>query len=219
MREKGFSMVVAVDEGGGIGKDGGLPWSLKGDMRWFKELTLCPDREAVLARWRLNSAIIDSHVLEPDQVIARIAKEPPLPTPAPDIRNAVIMGRRTWEGLPERFKPLPSRVNVVLSRDPTFTTDGRFHLFRTLDEALASLLQDETVSQVFVIGGGALYREALSHPKLNFIYRTDIQARLACDTHFPNLTAPWVELAAGPVIAEENLRYRIKIFGREKQAF
>ena len=73
-----FQLVVAAGRALGIGKGGGLPWKLPGDMAYFKELTTA--------------------------------------TRGGGKRNAVVMGRGTWESIPPRFRPLPGRVNVVLSR-------------------------------------------------------------------------------------------------------
>src|SRR6185436_7598490 len=63
----------------------------------------------------------------------------------------VVMGRKTWESLPERFRPLPGRHNIVLSRRADFRAEGA-SVVATLDEALA-LAQREQAARVFVIGG------------------------------------------------------------------
>jgi len=71
--------------------------------------------------------------------------------------HALLMGRRTWESLPARFRPLPGRRNVVLSRDPGFVAPGA-ETAPGLDAALARLADADTV---FVIGGAELYAQAL----------------------------------------------------------
>jgi dihydrofolate reductase len=77
-----FDLVVAATLKGGIGQSGKLPWRLKGDMAFFKQLTTTT-------------------------TTAQKGK-----------RNVVVMGRKTWESIPSNFRPLPNRVNVVLSRRP-----------------------------------------------------------------------------------------------------
>lgn len=213
-----FSLVVATEKHNGIGKDGGLPWSLKGDMRWFKELTTCPDRLAVQARYRLDRAIIDKHIVTPEQLIAQLGKDSGIPKPAPEARNAVLMGRRTWESLPDRFRPLPGRVNGVLSRQPGFKSDGTFQIWTGLDEALSGLQEEETLREIFVIGGGQVYAAALEHPRCARIYRTFIDADFACDTFFPATPADFAEIASTPWITEPPFTYRIQMLEREIKA-
>ncbi|MFT4232235.1 MAG: dihydrofolate reductase [Leucobacter sp.] len=71
----------------------------------------------------------------------------------------VIMGRRTWESLPERFRPLPGRDNVVVTRDPAFDAPGAT-VAHSLEEALAAV-RDRGAELVWIMGGGQLYRAAM----------------------------------------------------------
>lgn len=71
----------------------------------------------------------------------------------------VVMGRKTWLSLPERFRPLPGRRNVVLSRDPGFVAAGA-ETAPSLEAALERLRDADTV---FVIGGADVYAQALPH--------------------------------------------------------
>lgn len=91
----------------------------------------------------------------------------------------VIMGRRTWDSLPPRFRPLPGRRNLVLSRDPAWRADGA-EAFATLDAALAATAG---TPKVFVIGGAQLYAVAL--PLADELELTEIDADLDGDTFFP----------------------------------
>ena len=59
MTDSSFSLVVAADRKLGIGRGGSIPWKLKGDMKFFREITTCPDPEAVHARYRLESGLRD----------------------------------------------------------------------------------------------------------------------------------------------------------------
>jgi len=213
-----FSIVVATDLYRGIGQDGHLPWTLKGDMRWFRELTTCPERPAVQARYRLDVAIRDMHPLTVEQLVARIGKEPGLLTPGPDSRNAVIMGRKTWEGLPERFRPLPGRLNGVLSAADNIKSDGTFKQWASLDEALVQLDQDPTIREIYVIGGGQVYADAILNPNCQRIYRTQINAEVACDTFFPVTPPRFCEVATTPPLIEGDWSYRIQMFEAREAA-
>src|SRR3954452_7140596 len=94
--------------------------------------------------------------------------------------HAVVMGRKTYESLPERFRPLPNRRNLVLSTDPAYRADGA-EVFADLASALDACHGDEC----FVIGGGATYAEALPHA--HRIYATEIDADVEGDAFFPDL--------------------------------
>ncbi|AXB43344.1 dihydrofolate reductase [Amycolatopsis albispora] len=104
----------------------------------------------------------------------------------------VLMGRRTWESLPPRFRPLPGRRNLVLSRTPQEGVET----FADLPAALAAVSGD-----AWVIGGAAVYRAAL--PYADRIVVTEIRESFDGDTHAPEVgRAPdsageWQESASG----------------------
>ena len=91
-------------------------------------------------------------------------------------QNTVIMGRHTWASIPEQFRPLPSRTNIVLST--TLDALPGATVARSLNDALA--MADPT-STVFVIGGAMLYDEALSHPQCGTLHVTMMYKRFDCD--------------------------------------
>jgi dihydrofolate reductase len=91
----------------------------------------------------------------------------------------VIMGRKTWDSLPARFRPLPGRRNLVLTRQPNPTFTGA-EAAATLNEALA-LVAD--APRVFVIGGEQVYRTAL--PQADQLMLTEIDRDFEGDTRFP----------------------------------
>jgi dihydrofolate reductase len=91
----------------------------------------------------------------------------------------VVMGRKTWDSLPARFRPLPGRRNVVITRNPVWRADGA-EPANSFDAALALLADAE---KVFVIGGAELY--ALAMPRADELVLTEIDANLEGDTFFP----------------------------------
>jgi dihydrofolate reductase len=93
--------------------------------------------------------------------------------------HPVVMGRRTWESLPERFRPLPGRRNVVITRNPDWAMEGAERA-GSLDEAL---LQLEDANEVFVIGGAEIYAAAL--PLADELLLTEVEAEIEGDTRFP----------------------------------
>lgn len=91
----------------------------------------------------------------------------------------VVMGRRTWDSLPERFRPLPGRRNIVVTRNTAWQAPGA-EVAHSLAEALA-LVAD--APKAFVMGGGQLYAEALTWA--DELVLTEVDARFEADTFFP----------------------------------
>lgn len=105
----------------------------------------------------------------------------------------VIMGRKTWESLPEKFRPLPGRRNIVVSRNPEYSAPGA-ELAGSLEAAIAATAGE---AEVFVIGGEALYRLALPHA--DRLYLTEIERDYAGDAFFPEFSAnAWRERSRTP---------------------
>lgn len=105
-------------------------------------------------------------------------------TKDPDMLNMVIMGRNTWESIPEQYRPLSGRLNVVLSKNPHYHVDG-VDVFSDLQHAIDAA--DENIESIFIIGGGQLFDEAIKSHKLNGIYLSKIHNAYKCDTFFPAL--------------------------------
>ncbi|MGI8840930.1 MAG: dihydrofolate reductase [Caulobacteraceae bacterium] len=114
----------------------------------------------------------------------------------------VIMGRKTWESLPRR--PLPGRLNIVLSRDGSFQPAGALACedFSQAAQIAREQAAEEGAEEVCVIGGAALF--ALALPRARRLYLTEVEARPPGDVRFPAFDeANWAEVArdahgAGP---------------------
>jgi dihydrofolate reductase len=94
--------------------------------------------------------------------------------------HPVVMGRRTWDSLPDRFRPLPGRRNVVVTRNADWQADGAERA-GSLEDVLRLL---DGAPQVFVIGGGELYADAL--PLADELLLTEIDMDIDGDTRFPS---------------------------------
>ncbi|KAJ2894198.1 hypothetical protein MKZ38_007838 [Zalerion maritima] len=110
--------------------------------------------------------------------------------------NAIIMGRKTWESIPPRFRPLKDRLNIVISRSfsgqPSADISELDHTkepvkLPSLHAALQFLKSSspDSVGRVFVIGGGQIYDAALTLPETRRVLLTSIFSDFECDTHFP----------------------------------
>jgi dihydrofolate reductase len=101
----------------------------------------------------------------------------------------VIMGRKTWDSLPPKFRPLPGRRNVVVTRQTDWTSPGAERA-ESLEAAL-DLVAD--AKQVWITGGAELYRLAL--PLAQVVEVTEIGAEYDGDAYAPDLDASWHEVA------------------------
>lgn len=117
------------------------------------------------------------------------------------IGGTVLMGRRTWQSLPEVRRPLPNRRNVVLTRDPAFTAPGA-ELVRSVDQAL-------TLGDLWVIGGEIVLRALLPH--ITLVVRTRIDIHVTGEVYAPHLGDSWtVTHSTGWQTAGSGRRYVIE---------
>ncbi|WP_291043011.1 dihydrofolate reductase [Herbiconiux sp.] len=131
--------------------------------------------------------------------------------------STVVMGRKTWDSLPERFRPLPGRRNVVVTRQDGWSAEGA-ETARSLEQALraGSLSNsgddspdDTGEPTVWVIGGGEIYRQAMEFADRLEITEVDVEA--AGDTRAPDAGAGWtreVTPAEGWLESRTGIRYR-----------
>jgi dihydrofolate reductase len=120
----------------------------------------------------------------------------------------LIMGRKTWESLPRR--PLPGRMNVVLTRDGSYEARGAL-ICETLAEAISIAREqaaEDGADEVCVIGGAALFKAAM--PKARRMYLTEVEADIDGDVHFPAFDeAEWIEIERTAHPADDNNEYPV----------
>jgi dihydrofolate reductase len=128
---------------------------------------------------------------------ARVTKRvsPSSNTSGPKKMNAVLMGRKTWDSIPPKFRPLKDRLNIVVTRKPEDFkkslgnggngVEGPLVASGIVD-ALSQLGNREgEVERVFVIGGASIYQTALELPQTKRVLLTKIRKEFECDTYFP----------------------------------
>jgi len=109
----------------------------------------------------------------------------------------VIMGRKTWESI---GRPLPGRLNIVISRDPAYRAEGAV-LARSFEEAMEQAATSGA-DEACVIGGGQIYREAL--PRADILHVTHVEATVEGDAFFPAIDpALWEPVSSERVPAGE----------------
>lgn len=121
---------------------------------------------------------------------------------ATTIGKPCLMGRKTWDGL--QLRPLPGRLNLVISRNPDFKAQGGL-VCETLTEAIRmgrDTAREDGVGEICLIGGAQLY--ALGLPKAKRIYISEVQAEVEGDAFFPDFDqSEWVETSSEYVEAGE----------------
>jgi dihydrofolate reductase/thymidylate synthase len=151
----------------------------------------------------------------------KVTMTPPTPTavPSDSLMNAVIMGRKTWESIPPKFRPLENRVNVILSRSPSYTSslenDKNVIVCASLKEAISRLelrkKEQNNIGLVFLIGGGEVYKEGMASGLINKVIYTMVdnlsqEQEDSFDTWFPELkNETWTCLPyPGEEVKDEN---------------
>ncbi len=97
--------------------------------------------------------------------------------------QVVVMGRKNYDSIPEKFRPLPNRLNVVLTRNLDFRADGCL-VFSSLEDCL-NHFKNENEKTIFIIGGGEIYNLALKSNRVEEMYITEIDHVYDADTFFP----------------------------------
>lgn len=170
-----LTLIVAATTKNGIGKGGGLPWPmLKKEMAYFARVTKrmpVPNNTGSVQSDTTTSAMLDG-----------------------SRKNAVIMGRKTWESIPPKFRPLKDRTNVVISSqdrsklgdvpDDVVVAHDMPSALKELEEAVRSG-KAAPLGRAYVIGGSSIYRAALEMEQAKSILLTRIQRDYECDTFFP----------------------------------
>ena len=113
----------------------------------------------------------------------------------------VIMGRKTWDSLPPKFRPLPGRVNVVVTRQASWQAQGAV-VVNSLEAACAACPPDSTA---WVIGGAELYAQALALASTAVV--TEIDADFEGDAFSPHFGPEWRESARESHLSSNGLGY------------
>jgi dihydrofolate reductase len=169
---------------------------------------------------------------------ARVTKRvSPSTSTSPKKINAVLMGRKTWDSIPPKFRPLKDRLNIVVTRKPEEFAKGLGEggvegplVASGILDALAQLEKREgEVERVFVIGGASIYQTALELPQTKQVLLTKIRKEFECDTYFPvdlEESAVWRKVGVegveeftgekvGEVVEEQGVEFEFCLFERD----
>lgn len=122
--------------------------------------------------------------------------------------GAVVMGRRTWDSLPERFRPLPNRQNIVITRNASWAADGA-----DVATSPAAALALATTAPVWIIGGGEVYTRFL--PLATRLEVTELDIAVSGDTVAPPIDETWRVVEASEwMVSRTDIRYRFVTYER-----
>ena len=129
-------------------------------------------------------------------------------------RTAVIMGRKTWESAEVAGKPLPRRLNIVITRRADYAVADGARVAGSLDAALALAAQTPDVETTFVVGGAEIFRDAFAHAELRYVYLTRVELHCGGDTVIPDLDRDFTVDSTWDgeqdTVEDNGVRYRIE---------
>ncbi|KAK0402300.1 hypothetical protein QR680_016257 [Steinernema hermaphroditum] len=137
--------------------------------------------------------------------------------------NVVIMGRKCWDSLPAKFRPLPGRINVVLSRTMTPQKSENLIVSRSLEEAVELLQSDQyrsRIETIWNIGGREIYALGLQSPLLHKLVITRVQGDFDAEVRFPDVEWKHFEKNDdfdGTEIEENGVKYHYESYTKRIQ--
>lgn len=99
--------------------------------------------------------------------------------------HCIITGRKNYESIPPKFRPLKNRTNIIVTRNEQYQAEGA-EVVHSLQAAI-NIARDQNESEAFVIGGGEIYRQSLELGLVDKMYITEVDADFEADTFFPEL--------------------------------
>lgn len=97
----------------------------------------------------------------------------------------ILTGRKNYISIPQKFRPLPNRTNMVLTRQADFNDEGSF-TFNNMENAI-EFAKSNNETELFIIGGGQIYKEALEKKLIDKMYVTHVHHYFEADTFFPEI--------------------------------
>jgi dihydrofolate reductase len=124
-----------------------------------------------------------------------------------------IMGRKNYDSIPEKFRPLPNRTNIVVTRQKDFKAPSCI-VVNSIEKGL-EIAKDNNEAEVFIIGGAEIYKQSLAFA--DRLYLTEIKADIQGDTFFPAINQnEWKELSRATHPADERHQYAFDFVVYEK---
>lgn len=128
------------------------------------------------------------------------------------IGHTIITGRKNYESIPEKFRPLPNRMNIVVTRDPNYKAPGAI-VVHSLEDAIKKA-KNSGAEKCFIIGGGQIYLETISKFLADEMLITHVQeVILDADVFFPEISdITWSKSLVKEINADEKNKFTMKIY-------
>jgi dihydrofolate reductase len=121
------------------------------------------------------------------------------------IGHTVIMGRKSWDSIPAKYRPLPNRINVVMSRDESLKLDCDL-VSSNLQKVIDYFTEQSSDDELFIIGGGELYKQAF--PIATRVYLTRVLAEVDGDTYLEGFNPQeWTLTSTSEVLTENGFEF------------
>lgn len=127
--------------------------------------------------------------------------------------NAVIMGRKTWDSIPEKFRPLPGRKNVIITRNINPSL-GELQ-FSSLEAAIDSLQNDSAIESIFIIGWAQIYNDAVKKNLVDKVYITKVFWDFGCDVFFNGLDDIFSLKTASEKFEENGISFCFEVYTKK----
>ena len=131
------------------------------------------------------------------------------------IGHHVIIGRKNFESIPHKFRPLSNRTNIVVTRQSDYKAEGSI-VVNSVEDAL-EIAKANGDLEPFIIGGGQIYKIALEKNLADRIYLTKIHYSFDGDTFFPELNSDWKERTREDCFKDDNHKYDYSFIVLEKK--
>ena len=129
----------------------------------------------------------------------------------------VLTGRKNYDSIPEKFRPLPNRTNIVITGNADHSAPGA-HIFGSIEEGI-EFARNNNETELFIIGGGQIYERTLALDLIDKMYITWVDAEPEGQIHFPPFDATqWREIERTDHSADEKNKYPFSIRTYDKLA-
>jgi len=142
-------------------------------------------------------------------------------------KNAVVMGRKTWESIPAKFRPLPNRYNFVLTRNTSIScldgANGVVHSVQELVDLLTCNEWKDKIHEVYNVGGSQIYKLIQDSEYCGNIFLTRIDSDFDCDTFFPDISQDFCQIPSNKfshipqkAVEEKGVKWVVEVYQKIK---
>ncbi|MBN8702025.1 MAG: dihydrofolate reductase [Bacteroidetes bacterium] len=121
--------------------------------------------------------------------------------------HCIVTGRKNYESIPEKFRPLPNRTNIVITRNPNYNAPGAI-VASSVQEAI-EIAKQKGESELFIIGGAEIYKQTIDIA--DTLYITHVDGTFEADAFFPEITSSWKQIEKRDYVQDEKNKYNFSL--------